>query len=732
MSAAEEAALTDYLSAVHTQEVADRMYDWLEYQTAPHSTRFPAAVPHFQLLVQWQVVHQLEGRDALLHLLLHSPGLAQSITQTWVRSVLFGHFPSELTWKDHPLWLRVLEGELRVLLVLRSLHAAASELASQRCTAQQPSLLSPPLPRCGSHQLIDFEGVVVTVEPAKTTKCCTNSTSTHAPPVLIPSLTSAFPSCDRVVCLGCTPERVHTARPSADCSRFFRVPVQLVAIRVASPPTSDADGPAAAQGSRVLRLATTDGLVGRVTLGDRVQGVGEWKVDDAVGYDGESLQCLSDHPFVLVSSLRNVEREPQRSREEVEEVIQSGAGRMAAVKEELAQDIRNGQEMGQRRDVAVTTRGAALSKLCGRLSQLTSKCDLSDVLITAAIVDGFCSEACNPGSNHTLRLHLLLSLCSGGDIDERRLEEDLALGLSPHTKPGAPLPFADDEPRSYRLHVLALSDEHGTQQLVRAAMAYHPHHTELGYTPRTPFHDVVGSGHEHLITTLLPDADVDKRGGWLERMKAALVGHAGLRYAPARTTHSAKTGHKAKAQQKSAVASFASAAFIPVVAPAPSRRLLWWLQRFRGGVLRKGKKGVDAEEVKLLCNGEEAEAMALFDLVSVADFHQADPSRVVMDARAEVRHVGVAGWKAAAAELREQEAEERGPTTLSLMSDLFPSLRRIQEQASDPVRMQKVPRPQRAAPLQPATPLDADPDLVRLLSPLLLSGCRMHVPSVLQ
>ena len=509
----------------------------------------------------------------------------------------------------------------------------------------------------------------------------------------------------------CLPCAAETKQPHQCSDRFFRVPIQLVVLRVSSPHTPELDTsapPGAVQRSdRVLSVAITDGLVDRVTLGDRMHGVGEWKVEDAVGHDGESLQCLSDAPFVLASSLRNVEREPQRGRKEVEDIIRTSADQMTAAKEALAQDMRDGQEVGQRRGVAVTRMGAALSKVCTRLRQLGRWGDLSDVLISMALLDGFCSDHCSPGTHHTLRLHLLLSLCSGGDIDERREEEEMALGPLSHSgRRAAPSTLADDEPRSYRLHLLCLTNEQSTEQLMRAAMAYHPHRTALAYTPRFPFHDTVGHGHEHLIGVLLPDADVDRKGGWVERMKLCLTGQAGLRYGTSRTTKARAATTTAKALKPLAAPSAYTPSISPISTP-PSKRLLWWLQRYRGGLVRKGKakKAVDAAEVRLLCNGEEAEAMELFDLVSVVDFRQTDPARAVLDARAEVQSA-LGGWTATAAMRRQQQEEESAaPAIANLMSDLFPSLNLIQQQASDAFHMQRV----RAAHIAPTRPHHRSP-----------------------
>ena len=163
------------------------LYDWLEYRSSVGDgddqqqwRSMLSAVPHIQLVVRWPAVQQRVDRDVLIHLLLHSPGHAQRLTQLWVRHLLFAHFVSERTWKKHPLWLRVREGELRVLLVIRSLQPAGSVASPQPSTRSNPSLLNPPLPySIASHHLIEFEGVVIAVEPAKTTKSPTQPIS-HA------------------------------------------------------------------------------------------------------------------------------------------------------------------------------------------------------------------------------------------------------------------------------------------------------------------------------------------------------------------------------------------------------------------------------------------------------------------------------------------------------------------------------------------------------------------------
>ena len=500
----------------------------------------------------------------------------------------------------------------------------------------------------------------------------------------------------RVQCLPCSARCHQSERSSGRHGRSFQVPVQRIVVEISCPPLPDgAQGGGelpgtlrrGQQGSSdvLLHLVVADGRVARCTLGDRVRGVCEWLEEGEPGYDCESFACLalSRAPCVLVSSLANIEQEPRLSKHAVAHFVQQSAALMADARRAISVDaLTFAPHAGQRSArVSSTTTDAALrtaSQLILEWAGDNDVRDIRDVLITVAIVDGWCGDDCRVGAHLGLRLQLLLSLCSGGDVDARGVD---AL-QQPHASIAGRRPGGEwechEEPRNFRLNVLVLSNDPAVERVVRSFMRMHPHHSELSCVSPALAHDDLGSGHEHLVAVVVPQTDVDcRKTAQVERMHLLLKGHAGARAKPVRTAKSAK-----------AATSVDSAPSTP-----SSRKIVWWLARVKGGSLRKGKNVADAYADVVLANPDERAAMELFDLVSVVDTGKQQRSRAkddAIDVFADIADIQVAGWAHNAGQDHDRAQQGGGHGQAAVLGDLFPSLLETQRHFCDRQRAHQV------------------------------------------
>ena len=341
-----------------------------------------------------------------------------------------------------------------------------------------------------------------------------------------------------------------------------------------------------------VHFAITEGLVGRVSPNDRIYGVGQWRVEGA-GWEGEdfSIGCFPfspTHPLVLVSSLHNIDREPKMSEAAVQQSLARSAEFLHSVKQRLYEDFEANAAIPQ--GLAVNASDKARCDLFNQLLQHSQErpTDLRDLSVTMAMVEGFCSQRCPAGVHHTLRLHLLLSLCSGGDIDERSEEEEVGLNAPRVRDNGTPSHPSPGQARNYRLHVLCLSGDPIVERIARQAMEFHPHPAvEVGVVPSPTALQASGASQEQLIAVIAPSVCVDSRGKVSGGVDVLLRGGE-------KRLHKNPSAGKAKANiTRNASTSSPSSLLSSLHSASPSTaqsQVLWWLSGEKGGTVRKGKK----------------------------------------------------------------------------------------------------------------------------------------------